>query len=112
MRCLYFPLRSSVELFEDRASVEASVRAKEGAVLFEEVIFEPGLLIANVGEQGNVVMYKGPDELGKDDLTGTRNPAGPGEEFVVSIGTEETPGRPRTVDASGSSDYDAQELFG
>lgn len=91
-RRLYFPLRSSVELFTDPTSVKASVRAKEGAVLFDEVYFEPGMVIATVGEGGNFVMYRPPHELGPDDLADTRRLYSPGEGFSVAVGTETAPG--------------------
>jgi hypothetical protein len=91
-RRLYFPLRSSVELFEDPTSVEASVRAKEGAVLFDEVLFEDGMVIATVGEQGNWTMYRPGHQLGADDLADTRRLAGPGEGFTIAVGAESTPG--------------------
>jgi hypothetical protein len=92
VRRLYFPLRSSVELFVDPTSVEAGVRAKEGAVLFDEVFFEAGMVIATVGEGGNFVMYRPAHELGPEDLADTRNLSTPGEGFSIAVGTETTPG--------------------
>lgn len=81
-----------MELFADPTSVKASVRAKEGAVLFDEVYFEAGMVTATVGEGGNFVMYRPGHELGPDDLADTRRLYSPGEGFSVAVGTETTPG--------------------
>jgi hypothetical protein len=92
VRRLYFPLRSSVELFADPTSVEAGIRAKEGAVLFDEVFFEAGMVIATVGEDGNFVMYRPAHELDPEDLADTRNLSVPGQGFSIAVGPETTPG--------------------
>ncbi len=40
MRRIFLPLRTSVELFDDPTSPQATTRAKQAAVLYDEVIFE------------------------------------------------------------------------
>ncbi|MBS1894714.1 MAG: hypothetical protein JST59_25720 [Actinobacteria bacterium] len=92
MSRLYFPLRSSVEFFADPNQLTPMARAKEGAVLFEEILFEDGQLIATVGEKMNWAMHRPRHELTKEDLEEARAPAGPGESMVIAIGTEDAPG--------------------
>jgi hypothetical protein len=58
MRRFYFPLRSSVELFPDPTSVEAGTRAKEAAILYDEVFFEYGMLTASVGDSGSIQTWR------------------------------------------------------
>jgi hypothetical protein len=64
---LYFPLRSSVEFFDDPTLVRVGTSAKEGAVLFDEVLFEAGMVIANI-EDASFTIYRPGHELGPDDL--------------------------------------------
>jgi hypothetical protein len=53
---IYFPLRSSVEFFGHPSAIAPAARAKEGAVFFEQVVFEPGQVIAPVGDDMNPTM--------------------------------------------------------
>jgi hypothetical protein len=92
MERLYLPLRSSVEFFEDPAGVASATRVKESAVLFEQLIFDDGQLIATVGDSMNLEILRPRHELSEADLSDPQPPAGPGEEVVLSIGTESTPG--------------------
>ncbi|HEX5712072.1 MAG TPA: hypothetical protein VFX85_02025 [Solirubrobacterales bacterium] len=94
VRRLYFPLRSSVEFFAGPTSVAAGTRAKEGAVLFDEVWFESGMVIANVGEDASFTIYRPRHELGPEDLTDVGNAAKPGDNFVIAVGSEDSPGAP------------------
>lgn len=96
MRRLYFPLRSSVEFFDDPTLVQAGARAKEGAVLFDEVLFESGMVIANVGEDASFTIYRPAHELGPEDFADTAKMAEPGGEFVIAVGTENSPGSAST----------------
>lgn len=59
------------------------------------------MVIVNVGEHGNVVIYKPAHELEEQDLTGTRNPAAEGEGFVIAVGAENSPGPQRQVRTPG-----------
>jgi hypothetical protein len=87
-------LRSSVEFFADPTRLTPMARAKEGAVLFEEIVFEDGQLIATVGEKMNWAMHRPRRELTEEDLEEARGPAGPGESMVIAIGMEDSPGAP------------------
>jgi hypothetical protein len=50
---IIFPLRTSVELFRDPMSVIAPTRAKEAAILYDELVFEAGLYEIGITEQGS-----------------------------------------------------------
>lgn len=94
MNRIYFPLRSSVEFFEDPGGATPAARAKEAAVLFDQVVFEDGQIIATVGAQMNWMMHRPRHELTDEDLEDARPPAGPGESMMIAVGTETTPGKP------------------
>ncbi|HEX2103083.1 MAG TPA: hypothetical protein VHF51_05495 [Solirubrobacteraceae bacterium] len=51
---IFFPLRSSVELFDDPRSPTAVVRAKDAACLYDRVIFESGLLDVTIASNGSM----------------------------------------------------------
>jgi hypothetical protein len=92
MRRLYFPLRSSVEFFDTPTAIKAGTSAKEGAVLFDEVLFESGMVVANIGEDASFTIYRPGHELGPDDFGDTEKAAEPGGEFVIAVGNEDSPG--------------------
>jgi hypothetical protein len=99
MNRVYFPLRSSVEFFQQASPVAPAACAKEGAVLFEQVIFEPGQVITTVGDDMNLTMYRPREELTAEDLEEPRPPAEPGGELTVAIGREDGAAMPamRTI---------------
>jgi hypothetical protein len=39
---IFFPLRTSVELFQEPASPKAVARAKQAAILYDRLVFEGG----------------------------------------------------------------------
>jgi hypothetical protein len=86
MSKLYFPLQSSVEFFHDPLGVDAATRAKEGAVLYEQIIFEDGLLMATVGDDINFAFRRPRRELSAEDLLDPRAPGRPGEQVILAIG--------------------------
>ena len=49
---MLFPLRTGVELFADPGMPEAGARAKQAAVLYDEVVFETGLYEVSIAETG------------------------------------------------------------
>lgn len=61
MKTAYFPLRSSVELFQDPTSPEPVSRAKHAAVLYDKVCFEIGLFEQNIGPDGAMGVVLSPD---------------------------------------------------
>lgn len=86
MSKLYFPLQSSVELFNEPLGVDAGSQAKQGAVLYEQIIFEDGLFMATVGDDMNLAFRRPRRELSDQDLLEPRSPGRPGEEVVLMIG--------------------------
>jgi hypothetical protein len=90
MRRLYFPLRTSVELFTDPTSVEPGARAKEAVVLYDEVIFEAGFFdITMVGDptpQLSIASWHPPGSLVVEDRADYRKPPGPEAGLRLSVG--------------------------
>lgn len=83
---MFFPLRSGVELFADPAMPEAVARAKEAAVLYDEVVFEPGLYEVSIAEDGSTDRWTGSEELTDERLARGRRLQEPGTDYGVSIG--------------------------
>ncbi len=94
MRRIFFPLKTGVELFEDRDSPEAVTRAKEAAVLYDEVIFEDGLYDATITPNGSTNFWTPPSQMTPDRLRGTRRPIKLGGSMYLAMGAERTPGEP------------------
>ncbi|MDP8910374.1 MAG: hypothetical protein M3N47_14940 [Chloroflexota bacterium] len=94
--CVFFGLPSSVELFEDRTFPEAITRAKEAALLYDNVLFEIGLLDVTVGPHGGMSMWHPPDALTPEFRERARRPIQLGAPMTIAIGQEATPGVPAT----------------
>jgi hypothetical protein len=84
----YLPLRSSVEWFENPESPEPVTRAKQAAVLYDEVVFEDGLLDASLTTQGSFVHYLHPGSFTEEDIRRVRRAPGAGEGFEIKIGIQ------------------------
>lgn len=52
-RCI-FPLRTSVEWFDNQASPAIEGRAKQAAVLYDEVVFEDGFVEIDITDGGSI----------------------------------------------------------
>src|SRR5688500_9603431 len=90
---LYFPLRTSVELFRDPASPAAEVRAKQGAVLYEEIAFESGAFEVTITTTGGVSQrWRPTEELADEDLRDARQIHEQGTPFSLSIGIQPAKG--------------------
>lgn len=94
MSAVFFPLRTSVELFADPASPAAVTRAKEAALLFDRLIFEAGLLDVTISPGGSWQMWDPPHHLTPERLRKTREPIPLGGDFYVAVGREEAVGLP------------------
>lgn len=93
MRRLYFPLRTSVELFTDPTSVEPTARAKEAVVLYDEVIFEAGFFdITLVEDALSISAWHAPGSAAVGDLAEYRRPPAPGAGLELSMGKTPTAG--------------------
>jgi hypothetical protein len=92
---IFFPLRGSVELFEDRASPAAPARVKEAAVLYDRVIIESGLYdmaLVRDGTGGGSARWKPAGEITEDDLARARLPAPIGEPMSLGFGVQSAKG--------------------
>jgi hypothetical protein len=92
MRQLFFPLRTSVELFPDPSSVAATARAKEAVVLYDRVVFEAGLFEINITGGGSFENWRGPNALTLEDLAHSRELPSPGSSFTILVGKESSRG--------------------
>lgn len=84
---MLFPLRTGVELFRDPAMPEAVVRAKQAAVLYDELIFEMGLCEVTVTPAGFMEEWRPPHLLTDEELAESRVPAA-GARVSLSVGQE------------------------
>ncbi len=107
-------MKSGVELFENRSSPEAVTRAKEAAVLYDEVIFEDGLYDVSITPQGATNFWTPPSHMTPERLEHSRRPVRIGEPLTLAIGAERSPGRPAeemavvfqgSISASYASEY-------
>lgn len=94
MRRIFFPLKTGVELFEDRESPEAVTRAKEAAVLYDEVIFEDGLYDATITPNGSTNFWTPPSHMTPDRLRDTRKPIQLGGSMCLAVGAQGDSGEP------------------
>lgn len=90
---VFFPLRTSVELFVDPTSPAAVTRAKEAALLYERLIFETGLLEVTIGETGSSSFWIPSESLTPARLEASRMPVRIGAPFSLSIGVQPGPGQ-------------------
>jgi hypothetical protein len=99
VRQLFFPLRTSVELFPDPESVAATARAKEAVVLYDRVVFEAGLFEIAITETGSFANWRSPDDLTEEELARSRQLPEPGTAFSVMMGKEPARGVPAPPEA-------------
>lgn len=91
---LYFPLRTSVELFGDRRTPDAITRAKQAAVLYDDLLFDVGLLEVHVLDAGSWMWWTPPHQLSDERLEGTRDPIAPGTPISFGAAVQPGPGIP------------------
>src|SRR4051794_11789927 len=91
---LFFPLRTSVELFRDAETPAAHARAKQGAVLFDELLFEEGIYDVTMAGGGLWSTIRSAGALDDDALRAARVIAETGEEMTVSFGVQPARGVP------------------
>ena len=91
---IYFPLRTSVELFENRESPAAPTRVKEAALLYDELIFEVGLLDVTITPNFANVWWTPPDQITGEMLEHTRRPVALGEPASIGFGAQPARGVP------------------
>lgn len=94
MRRILFPLRSAVELFSDPRSPGAVTKAKEAAVLYDELIFEMGLLDVSITPSGGPSFWIPPEGITPELRDRSRMIEAVGSPMTLAIGEEEEPGVP------------------
>jgi hypothetical protein len=85
MSRIFFPLRTSVELFGDPTSVDAVARAKEASILYDEVVFELGLYDIQITGQGSIADWRPPGGFTADDIARSRQLPEPGSGVRVEV---------------------------
>lgn len=94
VRRVFFPLRSAVERFSDPRSPDAVTKAKEAAILFDEVIFEDGLLDVSITPNGATSFWNPPEMMTPDLLERSRRANQVGVPMTFAIGKQPGPGIP------------------
>lgn len=92
-RCL-FPLRTSVEWFDDPASPAIEARVKQAAVLYDEILFEDGFVEIDITDGGATHMWYPPEAATQDRLEQANRHIKPGAPVVFSIGKQPARGVP------------------
>lgn len=96
MSRIFFPLRTSVELFADPTSPTAVTRAKEAAILYDELFFETGVYDASITPNGSTNFWTPPDHITDEQLKLTRQPVALGQPMTFAVGKQPRPGQPAT----------------
>jgi hypothetical protein len=86
MSTIFFPLRTSVELFEDRRSPQVVTRAKEAALLYDRLIFEEGLYDVTFTSTGLVDQWLPPDDISPEHLERSHEPIPEGSPMQLLVG--------------------------
>lgn len=105
---IFFPLRTSVELFKDPDSPEAITRAKQAAVLYDEIIFESGLYDVSITPKGSTGWTTPSEQLTPELLRGSRRISEPGSRVTFSIRPEGSDTMMPVFDAPLSATYSAE----
>ena len=79
-------MRTGVELFKDPTMPEAVARAKQAAVLYDELIFEMGLCEVAVTSAGSMEEWRPPHLLTDEDLSESRRVPDAGASISLSVG--------------------------
>jgi hypothetical protein len=93
-RKLFFPLRSAVELFVDPRNPDAVTKAKEAAILYDEVTFEVGMLDVSITPNGSTSFWNPPEAMTPELLDRSRRIDAVGSPMTLAIGRQDEPGVP------------------
>jgi hypothetical protein len=96
---LLFPLRTSVELFRDPDSPAAAIRAKQGAVLDDEIAFETGAFEITVTTDGSWQEWRPAQHLSDEELRAARHIHETGASFSLMAAKQPAKGVPAPPDA-------------
>jgi len=87
---IVFPLRVGVELFSDSWMPEAVTRAKQAAILYDEVVFETGLYEVSIAQTGANDWWTPVELLTDEQLARSRTIQRPGTSFQVAVGFQDS----------------------
>ena len=93
-RKLFFPLRSAVELFVDPRSPDVVTKAKEAAILYDEVTFEVGMLDVSITPNGSTSFWNPPEAMTPELLDRSRRIDAVGSPMTLAIGRQDEAGVP------------------
>lgn len=92
-RCV-FPLRTSVEWFDDPKSPAIEERVKQAAVLYDELLFEGGFVEIDITDGGAIQMWHPPEDATAERLELANRVLETGSPVVLSIGKQPARGVP------------------
>lgn len=92
-RCV-FPLRTSVEWFDDPVSPTIEGRVKQAAVLYDELLFEDGFVEIDITDGGAMHMWYPPEAATPERLEEANRPIETGAPVVFSLGKQPAQGVP------------------
>jgi hypothetical protein len=92
-RCV-FPLRTSVEWFDDHASPTIEGRVKQAAVLYDQVLFEDGFVEIDITDGGAMHMWHPPEAATPERLEQVNRRVEAGAPVVFSMGKQPARGVP------------------
>jgi hypothetical protein len=112
MSRIFFPLRTSVELFDDRSNPEAVTRVKQAAILYDDVIVEGGLADIAITPTGATNWWHPTHLMTPEMLSDTRRPK-PGSPMTLAFGKQDAAGQPAkemhvAIDGTISAAYVAE----
>lgn len=88
---VFFPLRTGVELFSDPSLPDAVTRAKQAAVLYDELIVEAGLYEVTITQSGTMDEWIAPHNLTEEDLLHTRQVPQESDGLTIMVGSTQAP---------------------
>lgn len=109
---ILFPLRTGVELFADPSMPEAVARAKQAAVLYDEVVFETGLYEVSIAETGTSGWWHPQETLTDERLVDSRQLQAAGSPFTFSIAAEGSDQAATFIDSPLVAAYASQYHMG
>jgi hypothetical protein len=92
-RCV-FPLRTSVEWFDDPASPAIEGRVKQAALLYDELLFEDGFMEIDITDGGAMHMWHPPEAATPERLEQANQRVEAGAPVVWAIGKQSARGVP------------------
>jgi len=89
-----FPLRTSVEWFDDPASPAIEGRVKQAAVLYEELLFEDGFVEIDITDGGAMRMWHPSESATEERLAEANRRIEAGAPIILSMGKQPARGAP------------------